>query len=110
MNINAGLSPNGCIQEGPHALASLLEVLIGFQMNEVALAYNMTKAYQSISTGQVERHVRRIIWRWGESDAPWQVFAYNVVTFGDRIAGLILELVKSLAASLGEYLDSEASH
>ena len=53
-NSNCGLSPNQCMQEGPSALASLLEVLISFRMYEVTLTYDMTKAYQSISTGVVE--------------------------------------------------------
>ena len=109
-NINGGLSPNECMQEGPNALSSLLEVLIGFRMYEVALAYDMTKAYQSIATGEVERHVRRIVWRWCDPTAEWEIFAYNVVTFGDQIAGLILELVKRLAAQLGQGIDAEASH
>ena len=93
-NINAGLSPNECMQEGPSALSSLLEVLIGFRMYEVALVYDMTKAYQSISTGEVERNVRRIVWRWCDQSSPWETYAYDVVTFGDHIAGLVLELVK----------------
>ena len=59
--------------------------------------------------GEVERHVRRIIWRWGNSDANWEIFGYNVVTFGDQVAGLILELMKKLAADLGGELDHEAS-
>ena len=83
------------MQEGPNALASLIEVLIGFRLYEVALHYDMTKAYQSISTGQVERHVRQIMWIWCDTRGPWEVFAYNVVTFGDQIAGLVLELVKN---------------
>ena len=33
-----------------------------------------------------------------------------MVTFGDHIAGLVLELVKGLAANLGEGIDAEASH
>ena len=108
-NRNAGLSPNECMMEGPNALSSLLEVIIGFRMYEVALVYDMTKAYQSIGTGQVEKHVRRIVWRWGEIDRPWEILAYNVVTFGDQIGGLILELVKSLAANFGQQIDPEAS-
>ena len=64
-NANAGLSPNQCMQEGPNALSSLLEVIIGFRMYEVGLVYDMTKAYQSISPGPVEKHVRIIVWRWG---------------------------------------------
>ena len=53
-NANAGISPNECMQEGPNALAPLLEVIIGFRMYEVGLAYDMTKAYQSIATGELE--------------------------------------------------------
>ena len=109
-NVKAGLSPNECMQEGPNALASLLEVLLGFRMYEVALVYDMTKAYQSIATGEVEKNCRRIVWRWGDTSAVWQVLAYNVVTFGDQIAGLILELVKKLAADLGMEIDSDACH
>ena len=62
-NINAGLSPNDCMREGPNALSSLLEVLIGFRMCEVGLVYDMSKAYQAIKTGEVEKHVRRLVWR-----------------------------------------------
>ena len=79
-------------------------------MNEVALVYDLTKAYQSIKTGEVERHTRRITWRFGDSSADWQIFGYNVVTFGDQVAGLALELVKGMAADLGESLDPEASY
>ena len=31
-NTTCGLSPNECMQEGPNALASLIEVLIGFRL------------------------------------------------------------------------------
>ena len=109
-NEHARLSPNSCMMEGPNALASLLEVLIGFRLNEVALVYDLTKAYQSISTGEIERHVRRIVWRWGDISADWNIYGYNVVTFGDRVAGLVLELVKGIAADLGEEIDPEASN
>ena len=109
-NKNAGISPNECMMEGPNALASLLEVLIGFRLCEVALVYDMSKAYQSISTGEVERHVRRIVWRWGDETADWEIYGYDVVTFGDQVAGLVLELVKKLAADMGMDIDREASH
>ena len=93
-NRNTGISPNSCMQEGPNALSSLLEVLLGFRLCEVALVYDMTKAYQSIKTGDVERNVRRIVWRWGNLDANCEIYGYEVVTFGDQVVGLILELVK----------------
>ena len=77
-------------------------------MVEVALVYDMSTAYQSISTGEVERYVRRIVWRWGDSNKDWEIYGYDVVTFGDQVAGLVLELVKKLAAGLGTDLDIEA--
>ena len=110
VNVNAGLSPNQCMQEGPNALSSLLVILIGFRMYEVALVYDMTKAYQSMNTGELEKHVRRLVWRWGDVTAQWEIYAYAVVTFGDQIAGLILELVKKLAADMGSDIDIEACH
>ena len=107
-NRNANLSPNQCMQEGPNALSSLLEVLLGFRMYEVALVYDMSKAYQSIATGEIERHVRRVIWRWGDNTKDWEIYGYEVVTFGDQVAGLVLELVKKMAAELGTSVDEEA--
>ena len=38
------------------------------------------------------------------------IYWYRVVTFGDQIAGLILELVKRLAAELGMSVDAKACH
>ena len=38
-NSRSGVSPNECMEEGPNALSSLLEVLLGFRMYEVALVY-----------------------------------------------------------------------
>ena len=67
-------------------ISSLLEVLLGFRFYEVALVYDMSKAYQSIAT---ERHVRRIVWRWSIADSEWEIYGYEVVTFGDQVAGLV---------------------
>ena len=92
------------MEEGPNALSLLLEFVIGFRMQEVALVYDRTKAYQIIATREVEKHVRRIVWRWCDPSADWEILAYRVVTFGDQIAGLVLEL----AAELGQSIDPEA--
>ena len=63
MNRNANLSAIDCMSEGPNALSSLLEVLLGLRIVEVTLVYDMSKAYQSISTDELEHIIRRIIWR-----------------------------------------------
>ena len=59
-NRNANLSPKDCMSEGPNALSSLLEVLLVFRMLEVALVYDMSKAYQSISTRLVLELVKKL--------------------------------------------------
>ena len=57
-NKTCDLSPNDCMGEPPNALSSLLNVFLRWRTYTVALNLDLTKAYQSISTGQVERNVR----------------------------------------------------
>ena len=99
---------NQCMEEGPNALSLLLEVVIGFRMQEVTLVYEITKAYQSIAAREVEKHVRRIVWRWYDPSADWEILAYRVVTVRDQIAELVLKLVKKLAAELYQSINPEA--
>ena len=108
-NKHCGLSPNDCMFKGPNALNNLLEVLISWRSKEVALVLDLSKAYQSLRTGEIERNVRRIIWRWGDTTSDWQIFAYDRVTFGDLLASLVLELAKKMAAGLGMRIDPAAS-
>ena len=76
----------------------------------VALNLDLTKAYQSIRTpGLLERHVRRLVWRRGRGDAEWEIYSWAVMTFGDQLASLILELAKNIAAQEGENIDEEAA-
>ena len=75
----------------------------------MALNLNLTKAYQSIRTPvPIERHVRRLVWRWGDTNSEWEVFCWQVMTFGDQLAALILELSKNIAAEHGNSVDPEA--
>ena len=108
-NRHCNLSPNDCMHKGPNALNSLLEVLMSWRSKEVALVLDLAKAYQSLHTGELERHVWRIIWRWGETDKEWDVLAYDRVTFGDLLAALALELAKKKGAEQGVVIDPAAS-
>ena len=63
-NRNCGLSPIQCVGTPPNALSSLLKVLLRWRSYTKALCPDMTKVYQSIKTGGVERNVRQIVWRW----------------------------------------------
>ena len=108
-NKTCGFSPNECMGSPPNALSSLLKVFLRWRTYRVALNVDLTKAYQSIKTpGDLERNVRRLVWRWGMKDAVWEIYCWEVMTFGDQLAALILELAKNMAATLGQTTDPEA--
>ena len=108
-NRNCGLSPNECMAVPPKALSNLLQVLVRLQSYMKALCMDMSKAYQSVKTGDLEQNVRRLVWRWGDSTSDWTVYAWDVMTFGDQWASLILELTKKMAADIGRTTDFEAA-
>ena len=68
------------------------------------------KAYFSLLTGEVEKHVRRVVWRYGKRDEKWRIFAFRTVSFGDRPAGVILEVAIKKTAELFWTIDPEAAH
>jgi hypothetical protein len=108
INATCGLSLNMCTEKGPDTLQPMLDILIRWRTVEHALHGDLSKAYQNIQTGEKEMHVRRILWR-ASPDQRWLTYAYQVVTFGDIAAALILESAKRKAAELGEAIDPEAA-
>ena len=56
-----------------------------------------------------ERHCRKIIWRFGQRDAEFDVYGFNVVTYGDRPAATILEVVKRIMIELGKQIDVDTA-
>ena len=59
--------------------------------------YNFTKAYNSIKTTMVERHVRRLWFHKSEKE-PWTQYGFNTVQFGDWPAAAIMSLAVEQAA------------
>ena len=53
-NLKTGLSLNDVVEAGPNALTPLLEVLELWMGVEVALMFDLSKAYQQLVTGDVE--------------------------------------------------------
>ena len=81
----------------PNALNEIFDVIIQWRGYEVALMYDLSKAYQSIKTGLTERHLRRFLFRFSPLE-PFKSFAYDAVTFGDDPAACALELCKNRTA------------
>ena len=105
---NGGHSLNSCLAAGPNSLNAMLDVVLRFRCREVALQYDLSKAYNTMRTGLTEAHLRRWVWRFDE-DSNWEDFCYVAVHFGDCCAATQLEVAKDLVADAGEYIDPEAS-
>ena len=105
---NGKYSLNDILPKGPNSLNDMLEVAVRFRAYEKVFAYDLSKAYNTMKTGIVERHLRRFIWKFNEED-PWLDMAIDVVHFGDQPAACQLECCKKRVAKLGEHIDKEAS-
>ena len=102
------MSLNSCLASGPNSLNPMIDVMLRYRCHPVAVQFDMAKAYNTLRTGPVERHLRRFVWRFS-SDEPWQDYALDRVHFGDACAATQLEVAKDLIADAGEYIDAEAS-
>ena len=65
---NGKYSLNDLLPKGPKSLNDMLEVNIRFRAYKWVFGYDLAKAYNTMQTGLVERHLRRFIWRFGEDE------------------------------------------
>ena len=86
----------------------MLEVMLRYRCQPVGIQFDMAKAYNTLRTGPVERHVRRFVWRFCPSD-PWADYALDRVHFGDACAVTQLEVAKDIVADAGAHLDPQAA-
>ena len=105
---NGGKSLNDCLITGPKSLNSMFDIMLRFRCHESGLVFDLSKAYNCLKTGPVERHLRRFIWRFSPDD-QWQDFAFDCVHFGDCPAANCLEVGRDMTAEAGRYLDSIAA-
>ena len=105
---NHGNSLNSCLATGPNSLNPMLFVMVRFRCYLVALQLDLAKAYNTLRSGLIERHLRRFVWRFDPSE-PWQDYALDRVHFGDAAAGTQLEVGKNIIADAGAHIDKEAS-
>ena len=105
---NAGNSLNKCIASGPNSLNPMIDVMLRFRCWPIAVQFDLAKAYNTLRTGLVERHMRRFVWRFDPS-TPWEDYALDRVHFGDACAATQLEVAKNMIAQHGSYIDPVAS-
>ena len=105
---NGVRSLNECLVKGPKSLNSMLDITLRFRCHDSGLVFDLTKAYNAMKTGPVERHLRRFIWRFDPSGV-WEDYAFDVVAFGDLPAANLLEIARNMVADDGQHIDPEAA-
>ena len=107
-NAVTGFSFNDTTQSVPNALNDIFSVLVQWRGHPTCIMYSISKAYQSIKTGEVEKHLRRLVYR-RDPRTPSRTYAYDSVTFGDDPAACALELCKVWTALDSEDIDHQAA-
>ena len=105
---NGGNSLNSCLIGGPNSLNPMLDIALRFRCHECGMVFDLTKAYNALHTGPVERNLRRFIWRFSPAE-EWMDFAFDTVAFGDFPAANFLEIGRDMTADAGCDIDKEAS-
>ena len=93
---NGGRSLNDCLPTGPNSLNPMLDIMVRFRCHQVGLIFDLTKAYNSLHTGLVERNLRRFVSRFDPTVA-WD-YAFDCVAFGDNPAANLLEIGRDMTA------------
>ena len=85
-----------------------MDIMLRFRNHECGMVFDLTKAYNSLKTGPIERHLRRFVWRFNE-DHDWEDFAFDCVAFGDYPAANLLEIGRDKTADAGKDIDPTAA-
>ena len=93
-----GTSLNAILPKGPNSISNLLHVMLRFRSKPYVVIADLSKAYNSIKTSELDAHLRRFLWYRTEDlsnpDAKLRVFVLNCMHFGDTPSGYYLESAK----------------
>ena len=101
---------NSILAKGPNMMSDPYKILVRFRTYLKGLSSDVTKAYYMMETGLLEKHVRRLVWRYGVKGARWRVFGYKCVSFGDVPAAVLLEICIRLTIKMFGQIDLVAAH
>ena len=83
-------------------LSDPYRILLRFRNRKYAISTDVTKAYHDLRTGELEMHLRRVIYRCKSSD-EWKAYGFLYVSFSDVAPQAILECcLKRLAKTYKE--------
>ena len=105
-----GISLNSILAKGPKVLNDMFEILLRFRMYAKGLISDVSKAYYMLLTGLLEKHIRRVLWRYGDTTSRWRIFAFLTVGMGDRPAACLMELAVKMTVMLFGHIDLVAGY
>ena len=105
-----GISLNSILPKGPKMLNDCWEVLLRFRSYDYGLISDISKAYYQMLTGELEFHVRRVMWRHGDKTQQWKIYGFRVVSMGDTPAACLLEIVITITVHMFGKTDLVAAH
>merc|ERR1711895_277323 len=95
---NRSINLNDITVKGPNTLADIYNNLFKFRSYQVALIFDITKAYNSIKTGLVEKHLRRLWFRQNPDIEDWKLYGFTCVQFGDCPAATLMTITVEKAS------------
>ena len=104
-----GVSPNDVWMKGANALNNMWGILLRLRTHKIALFGDIKKMYTMIHTTLKEKHMRRMLWRFGKTDEPFKTFAVDRVMFGDTPAAAISSIAIRETAEIYKDINEDAA-
>jgi hypothetical protein len=73
-----GKSLNSITAKGPNMLSDPYRILLRFRNRKYAISTDVTTAYHGLRTGDIEMHLRRVIYRCKSTD-EWKTYGFLCV-------------------------------
>ena len=99
---NGSTNFNEITVKGPNTLTDIYNNLFKFMSYQVALVFDITKLYNCIKNGLVERQLWRFWFRENPETDNWKIYGFNCVQFGDRPAAALMTISMEKAAETFE--------
>ena len=95
--------------KGPNSLSDLYGIQLKFRTHTYALVCDIKKMYHSIFTTELEKNIRKILWRDMDSSKKPEVYGFERLTFGDKPAGCIAAVAVKETAKIFKHVDPIAA-
>ncbi|XP_055605469.1 uncharacterized protein LOC129753653 [Uranotaenia lowii] len=100
-----GIALNSLLLTGPDQNSSLIDVLLRFRENKIAICGDIREMYHQVLIAKEDQHCQRFLWRENPNDIKISEYVMQVMTFGASCSPSCAQFAKNLNARehAGEY-------